>query len=425
MIKISVDKKTLSIEQMTAVNRFEEALAMVIKSLLKRKEYSHLRILPSIEVVKRGKCAIDFTSDATLQKKGSYNFIKDITNWIKQYDELEVYIPNNTLKIDLKIMQSDSKAENISKELNDLPNFTPTKPRYSFDKVILPDDVKKRIMADLSVIKHTELIYKTWGFEEIDGIPRLVLSLYGKPGTGKTMIAHAIANYFSKPLLALNYSEIESKYVGDAAKNLKHAFDTATELGAVLFFDEADSFLGKRIQNVSQGAEQAINSLRSQMLILLEEHEGIVLFATNLVANFDKAFESRFLDSIEIPLPNREARAAIIKSMIPSKLPLAAILTDEDFLNASGLIDGLAGREIKNAVLKMLLEFAEDSTHLFTAEDICNAMKQKKKEIEQLHTEIDQQDGRGKKINASPEQLDKVKDALKESMQNAPEVKVN
>lgn len=425
MIKISVDKKTLSIEQMTAVNRFEEALAMIIKSLLKRKEYSHLRILPSIEVVKRGKCAIDFTSDATLQKKGSYNFIKDITNWIKQYDELEVYIPNNTLKIDLKIMQSDSKAENISKELNDLPNFTPTKPRYSFDKVILPDDVKKRIMADLSVIKHTELIYKTWGFEEIDGIPRLVLSLYGKPGTGKTMIAHAIANYFSKPLLALNYSEIESKYVGDAAKNLKHAFDTATELGAVLFFDEADSFLGKRIQNVSQGAEQAINSLRSQMLILLEEHEGIVLFATNLVANFDKAFESRFLDSIEIPLPNREARAAIIKSMIPSKLPLAAILTDEDFLNASGLIDGLAGREIKNAVLKMLLEFAEDSTHLFTAEDICNAMKQKKKEIEQLHTEIDQQDGRGKKINASPEQLDKVKDALKESMQNAPEVKVN
>lgn len=283
MIKISVDKKTLSIEQMTAVNRFEEALAMIIKSLLKRKEYSHLRILPSIEVVKRGKCAIDFTSDATLQKKGSYNFIKDITNWIKQYDELEVYIPNNTLKIDLKIMQSDSKAENISKELNDLPNFTPTKPRYSFDKVILPDDVKKRIMADLSVIKHTELIYKTWGFEEIDGIPRLVLSLYGKPGTGKTMIAHAIANYFSKPLLALNYSEIESKYVGDAAKNLKHAFDTATELGAVLFFDEADSFLGKRIQNVSQGAEQAINSLRSQMLILLEEHEGIVLFATNLV----------------------------------------------------------------------------------------------------------------------------------------------
>mgnify|MGYP004467692299 CR=1 FL=1 len=424
MIKISVDKKTLSIEQMTALNRFEQSLTVIIKQLLKRKEYSHLRVLPSFEIVKRSNCPIDLTVDANCQKRGSYSFVDDIKKWIEQYDELEVYIPNNTLKIDLKIMLSDSKAENVSKEANDLPNFTPSKPRYSFDKVILPDDVKKRIMADLSVIKHTELIYKTWGFEEIDGIPRLVLSLYGKPGTGKTMIAHAIANYFSKPLLALNYSEIESKYVGDAAKNLKHAFDTAKELGAVLFFDEADSFLGKRIQNVSQGAEQAINSLRSQMLILLEEHEGIVLFATNLVANFDKAFESRFLDSIEIPLPNREARAAIIKSMIPSKLPLATVLTDEDFLNASNLIEGLAGREIKNAILKMLLEFDEDSTHLFSVEDICNAMKQKKKEIEQLHTEINLQDGRGQKINASPDQLDKVKDALKESMQNAPEVKV-
>ena len=160
------------------------------------------------------------------------------------------------------------------------------------------------------------------------------------------------------------------------------------------------------------------------MLILLEEHEGIVLFATNLVANFDKAFESRFLDSIEIPLPNKEARAAIIKSMVPKKLPLATALVDADFLNASNLIEGLAGREIKNAFLKMLLSFADEPTHQFTAEDICNAMKQKKDEIEALHTEINQQDVRGKKINASPEQLDKVKDALKDSMQNAPEVKI-
>lgn len=426
MIKISVDKKMLSVEQMTALNRFEESLVKFIKELLKRNEYEHLSILPSFEIVKRGKYAVDFTSNASLQKKGSYNFIQDITSWIKLYDELEVYIPNYTLKIDLKIMQAEKKEEKKKgKDENELPNFTPTKPRYSFDKVILPDEIKKRIMTDLFVIKHTELIYKTWGFEEVDGIPRLVLSLYGKPGTGKTMIAHAIANYFDKPLLALNYSEIESKYVGDAAKNLKHAFDTAKEIDAVLFFDEADSFLGKRIQNVSQGAEQAINSLRSQMLILLEEHEGIVLFATNLVANFDKAFESRFLDSIEIPLPNREARASIIKSMIPQKLPFASLPTDDDYLKASDFIDGLAGREIKNALLKMLLGFANKPTHQFTAEDICNAMRKKKEEIEHLHSEIDNQEGRGKKINATPEQLESVKDAIKGSMKNAPEVKID
>lgn len=427
MIKISVDKKLLSIEQMTFLNNLENSLIVICRELLKRKEYENLRILPSLEVVKREKCNVEITSDATFQKKGSYNFVVDIQNWIKQYEELEVYIPNHTLKIDLKIMQSEEKRqkEEEQKAEDNLPVFTPTKPKYSFDRVILPKETKERIMADLSVIEKTNLIFKIWGFEEVDGIPRLVLSFYGKPGTGKTMIAHAIADYFKKPLLALNYSEIESKYVGDSAKNLKHAFDTAREMDAVLFFDEADSFLGKRIQNVSQGAEQAINSLRSQMLILLEEHEGVVLFATNLVSNFDKAFESRFLDSIEIPLPDKNGRAAIIRNMIPSKLPLIAPMNDEDFLKASELIEGLAGREIKNAILKMLLLFAKEPDHKFSSEDICNAMKRKKEELDKLHSEIDLQKGVGKKIEASSEQMDKLKGVLDDSMQNAPEVKLS
>ncbi|MGC8140941.1 AAA family ATPase, partial [Salmonella enterica] len=80
-----------------------------------------------------------------------------------------------------------------------------------------------------------------------------------------------------------------------APKNLQAAFDVAKNNDCVLFFDEADSFLGKRITNVVQGADQALNSLRSQMLILLEEFKGIVIFATNLVTNFDTAFESRIL----------------------------------------------------------------------------------------------------------------------------------
>ena len=99
--------------------------------------------------------------------------------------------------------------------------------------------------------------------------------------------------------------------------------------------------------------------------------------------------------------------------------------SDDDYLKASDFIDGLAGREIKNALLKMLLGFANKPTHQFTAEDICNAMRKKKEEIEHLHSEIDNQEGRGKKINATPEQLESVKDAIKGSMKNAPEVKID
>jgi SpoVK/Ycf46/Vps4 family AAA+-type ATPase len=203
------------------------------------------------------------------------------------------------------------------------------------------------------------------------------------------MCAHAIAKHLSKPLLALNYSEIESKYVGDAPKNLKKAFDTAKELDAVMFFDEADSFLGKRIENVSQGAEQALNSLRSQMLILLEDFEGVVLFATNLVTNFDKAFNSRILASIKLDLPNKEARAAIIKVSLPPYMPLERPFTDDEILEVSDIIEGFSGREIKNAILSMLLkkagEYGEKS--IFVIDDLKQTMANKKEEVERLKAE--------------------------------------
>ena len=243
--------------------------------------------------------------------------------------------------------------------------------------------------SDLNSIKCQDLIYNQWGFAEVESKPKSILNFFGPPGTGKTMCAHAIAKMLGKPLLALNYSEIESKYVGDAAKNLKKAFDTATELEAVMFFDEADSFLGKRIENVSHGSDQALNSLRSQMLILLEEFEGVVLFATNLVTNFDKAFESRILDHIKLELPNREARAAIIEKMLPSKMPLDHRFTQNELLEASDLIEGFAGREIKNAILTMLLDKASQnlSNPIFTLEDLKVALTKKKEQIEKLKAE--------------------------------------
>lgn len=81
-----------------------------------------------------------------------------------------------------------------------------------------------------------------------------------------------------------------------------------------MFFDEADSFLGKRIEDVSHSADQALNSLRSTMLIQLEIFEGVVIFASNLRENYDKAFKSRFLYEIEFDLPDLDCRKQIIKN---------------------------------------------------------------------------------------------------------------
>lgn len=387
-----IDIKSLSSEQQIYLENFEIQLVRYIEKEV--HNYKNLGIIPVWTVKQRGIKFVEIESNADFNINDSLFIQSKIESYVSK--KLKVDFSECSLLLSLKFRKIDSVPQQVKentpyeKKADDgLPTFLPQLPRYSFDQVILPDETRKRIYNDLNTIKHQDLIYNKWGFAEVDPKPKSILNFFGPPGTGKTMCAHAIAKMLEKPLLALNYSEIESKYVGDAAKNLKKAFDTASELNAVMFFDEADSFLGKRIENVNHGSDQALNSLRSQMLILLEEFEGVVLFATNLVTNFDKAFESRILDHIKLDLPNREARADIINKMLPKKLPMEHQLTQEELLEASDLIDGFAGREIKGAILTMLLDKAgkEEVSPLFSFEDLKDALSKKKEQIEKLKAE--------------------------------------
>ena len=392
-MKFQIDKQNLSNDQLLFLANFEMSFRQYLEQLL--VSYPNLGVTPSWNVVERKDRLFILESNADFDINDSLYINSKIESYIKS--KLFVDFPECSLVLNIKYRMIPQEKENKKlnsepcKENSDdgLPTFLPQSPRYSFEQIILPEETKNRILSDLNSIKCQDLIYNQWGFSEVESKPKSILNFFGPPGTGKTMCAHAIAKMLGKPLLALNYSEIESKYVGDAAKNLKKAFDTATDLGAVMFFDEADSFLGKRIENVSHGSDQALNSLRSQMLILLEEFEGVVLFATNLVTNFDKAFESRILDHIKLELPNRETRAAIIDKMLPSKMPLEHRFTQEELLEASDLIDGFAGREIKNAILTMLLDKASLGLEnpIFTLDDLKSALTKKKEQIDKLKAE--------------------------------------
>ncbi len=389
MLKISIEKSKITPAIIEAVHHFEKELNEFIKKALSKPEYKKIKCLAEYELKERKYAPVELDHNATVSLENSLSLYNLIKLWITKYEELEIYSQTFSILVKLTFIDASKDKYEDKDSLNsqELPIFTITSPKHSFEKIILPISTKQRIISTLKVVEQQDLVYNIWGFKEIDGIPRAIINFFGPPGTGKTMCAHAIAEYLKKPLLALNYSEIESKYIGDAPKNLKYAFNTAKEKDAVLFFDEADSFLGKRIQNVSQSADQALNSLRSQMLILLEEHEGIVIFATNLISNFDKAFESRILDNIEIPMPDRKGRARLINIMLPSKLPLQRKITGRELFEMSDLIEGLSGREIKNAILKMLLVNSDNPSHVFTLYDIKNAMISKMKEIESIRAE--------------------------------------
>ena len=392
-MKYIINKDSLSEQQVLYIENLEGGLITFLQR--KVNDYPNLSILPKWEVKEHNGEFINIEHNASFDLDGSFALLNSAESYLD--NKVSIKLSDCSLFLNLTFNKKEDKTLNQTTETkkessnsNDgLPTFLPVTPRYNFEQIIMPEETKKTIFDALNVIKHKDLVYKTWGFEKIDSKPRSVLNFYGPPGTGKTMCAHAIAKHLSKPLLALNYSEIESKYVGDAPKNLKKAFDTAKELNAVMFFDEADSFLGKRIENVSQGAEQALNSLRSQMLILLEDFEGVVVFATNLVTNFDKAFNSRILANIKLDLPNKEARAEIIKVSLPPFMPKERDFTDEEILEISENIDGFAGREIKNAILAMLLKKAGESGEdsVFVIDDLNQAMLSKKEEIARLKAE--------------------------------------
>lgn len=385
----SFEKSKLSDEQQIKVASLDEATRIALTGFVNRKEFRHLGIDYRLNLLKSKnlpKITIDSNADFNIQS--SLSFLENVKRLTNSFDVS--WLPRDCqihILLNFKIKESSNKLEKEGE--NSIPAFIPISPKYTFEQVILPDEVRKEIFNALSVIENRKLIYEDWGFGEVEPTPRSIINFYGAPGTGKSMCAHAIAAKMEKPLLALNYADIESKYVGEAAKNLKKAFETATELGAVMFFDEADSFLGKRIENVTQGSDQALNSLRSQMLIYLENFSGVVIFATNLVTNFDQAFNSRILSHIKFELPNKEARAAIIAKMIPAKLPKDHEFTEEEYLEASDLIEGLSGREIKTAIQTMLLNEAAEhgKAAIFTIDILKEALKSKKESIEKLKAE--------------------------------------
>lgn len=265
--------------------------------------------------------------------------------------------------------------ENKSKQ------FIPEEPLYSFDRVILSEETRNKIEESLAIVLYEQKVFEEWGLYEIQPNPSSCLSFYGPSGTGKTMAAEAVAQKLGKKILKVSYADVESKYHGEGPKMVKAIFLAAQNNDAILFFDEADSLLSKRLTNVTQGSEQAINSMRSQILICLEQFHGIVIFATNLVINYDKAFLTRLI-SVEFKLPGVEQRELIwnvhIKPQNDGKKHKLNIPLAED-VDISFLAEkyDFVGREIRNAVIKSCVkaamgkkDFVEQSDFIYGCEVI-------------------------------------------------------
>lgn len=252
-------------------------------------------------------------------------------------------VPNNTVK--------------EQKEKKQIISFEITNPKYSFENLILSDKVADELQTIVKSKECWDKVFIQWNLASVMKQQKgMFINLYGDPGTGKTMAAHAVSHALDKKMICVNYSDIESKYVGETSKNLSSLFKYAKENDVIIFFDEADALLSKRVTNMSSSTDVSVNQTRSVLLTLLNDFEGMVIFATNFISNYDSAFMRRIQYHIKFELPNEELRRKLWRMYIPFEMP-AQININE----ISEKYSNISGSDISNAVLKAALKAAKNN----------------------------------------------------------------
>lgn len=268
--------------------------------------------------------------------------------------------------------QDEELKKETGKEKNNNIIFTPEIPKYDMDDMILPEATKDKILDVVEYEHNSKVVFEDWGLEETHKYSkRIGINLYGPPGTGKTMAAHAIAKFLGRNILIVNYADIESKYVGETPKNIRSAFQAAEKNNCILFFDEADAILSRRVTDMQRAGDVSVNQTRSVMLMLMNDYDDFIIFATNFISNFDPAFMRRISMHINFELPDVKCRQKLWKHYIPPKMP-----SDANVKDLAEKYDGISGSDIANAVLNAAFKAARKKANKVSHECIEEAIEQ-------------------------------------------------
>jgi SpoVK/Ycf46/Vps4 family AAA+-type ATPase len=230
-------------------------------------------------------------------------------------------------------------------------------PHYRWQDIILPPDILAQLQEFCAHARFRDRVYGEWGFDRKHSLGKgLTILFSGDSGTGKTMAAEIIAGDLGLDLYKIDLSTVVSKYIGETEKNLSRIFEEAETSNAILFFDEADALYGKRSE-VKDSHDRYANIEINYLLQKLDEHEGIVILATNLSKNIDEAFVRRLQYAVAFPAPEKRQRLLIWQGVFPEQTPLADDV-DIAFLAKQFVI---TGGSIKNIAVRAAFLAARNS----------------------------------------------------------------
>lgn len=219
-------------------------------------------------------------------------------------------------------------------------------------------DVKWDDVGGLAEVKRVLMETIEWPlkygklFEHANTSPSKGILLYGSPGTGKTLLAKAVASESEVNFISVKGPELLSKWVGESEKGIREIFKKAKQASpCIIFFDEIDSVVPRR---GSEAASHVVDRVISQFLTELdgiEELKGIVvLAATNRLDIIDQALlrAGRFDFHLELPIPDEETRIEIFRVHTRGK-PLASDVDPKSMAKAT---EGLVGSDIESVCRK-------------------------------------------------------------------------
>jgi len=195
------------------------------------------------------------------------------------------------------------------------------KPHHTWADIVLPEDRTRQLREICNCVKYRSVVFDQWGFDRKLSLGKGLNVLFAGPsGTGKTMAAEIMAGEVGLDVYKIDLSTIVSKYIGETEKNLARIFAEAETSNAILFFDEAEALFGKRSE-VRDSHDRYANIEINYLLQKMEEHEGVVILATNFRKNMDDAFVRRIHFTVEFPLPSEADRRRIWERIWPEETP--------------------------------------------------------------------------------------------------------
>ncbi|KAI0424320.1 P-loop containing nucleoside triphosphate hydrolase protein [Xylaria sp. FL1042] len=287
--------------------------------------------------------------------------------------------------------QSKSQWEKRKKKiLRSLPlGVDESAAKAIFNEIVVEgDEVHWSDVAGLEVAKNAlreTVVYPFLRPDLFMGLrePARGMLLFGPPGTGKTMLARAVATESKSTFFSISASSLTSKYLGDSEKLVRALFALAKTMApSIIFVDEIDSLLSQRS---GSGDHESTRRIKTEFLIQWSDlqraaagrespggskdrgdaNRVLVLAATNLPWAIDEAARRRFVRRQYIPLPEPETRAIQLKTLLGQQ---THNLTDADILRLVDLTDGFSGSDItalaKDAAMGPLRSLGEALLHM-------------------------------------------------------------